>query len=79
MGTRALIHFKKYYIAVHWDGYPSGLGKDLENVSTLKNVLKVAKKHRIDGKSINKEYFRNWSFDYFYDYKGKGKWDVNKE
>jgi len=51
MGTRALISINgKPMIATHWDGYLSSLGVDLLRCDkSLREVIRVAERHTIDG------------------------------
>ena len=58
MGTRAMIKKDgKPFLATHWDGYPSSLGKDLLKCKTDKQIIAAAKKHDIDfaHKSVHKQ------------------------
>jgi hypothetical protein len=58
MGTRAMITIdKKPFVATHWDGYPSELGKDLSRAKTKEAILKQAVKRSINSadKSVLKE------------------------
>jgi len=50
MGTRALISInKKSFIATHWDGYPSDLGKDLlESDKSIDSIIEITNSHSID-------------------------------
>lgn len=49
MGTRAIITKNgEPFIATHWDGYISGLGRDLATVYTDDEIIKVASEHTID-------------------------------
>lgn len=52
MGTRAVIRFNnKPILATHWDGDPEALGRDLEKVKTVTDILGVGKKHVVDAAS----------------------------
>lgn len=64
MGTRALITInQKPFIATHWDGYPSALGKSLLGITNKKDIIKAAEERTIDFacaevcKQINKKRF----------------------
>lgn len=49
MGTRALITSdEKPFIATHWDGYPSALGKALLGTRTPEEIINAAKERTID-------------------------------
>lgn len=49
MGTRAVISINgKLIIATHWDGYPSGLGKDIFKAFTREEIIEAANKRNID-------------------------------
>jgi len=50
MGTRALISLNgKPFIAIHWDGYVEGLGKDLlYSDKSIDSIIEIAKSHTID-------------------------------
>ena len=49
MGTRALITInQKPFIATHWDGYPSALGKSLLGITNRKDIIATAEERNID-------------------------------
>lgn len=60
MGTRAIITInEKPYVATHWDGYYSVLGKSLEQVSTKQEIIKAASDRSIDFADLKDPLFRD--------------------
>ena len=64
MGTRALITInQKPFIATHWEGYPSALGKSLLGITDKKDIIVAAEERSIDFacaevcKKVNKKRF----------------------
>lgn len=63
MGTRAMISMEgKPFVATHWDGYPSSLGKDLlmcgiGGLISPREILEVASDHSIN--FADEEYLRD--------------------